>query len=93
MATYTDLEREVGKYTTKYKDESKSKQSLMDGCHVLNVYLLPTLVVLLYKSKISFFGALNFPVSFLTKLRKQRHKNTVYLHISERMLCRKCSSV
>ena len=89
MAIYTDLEREVGKYTTKYKDESKSKQSLMD------VFLLPTLVVLLYKSKISFFGALNFPVSFLTKLRKQRHKNTVYLHISERMLCRKikCSSV
>ena len=90
MATYTDLEREVGKYTTRYKDESKSKQSLMDGCHALNVF---TLVVLLSKSKISFFGALNFPVSFLTKLRKQRHKNTVYLHISERMLCRKCSSV
>ena len=67
MATYTDLEREVGKYTTRYKDESKSKQSLMDGCHVLNVFLLPTLVLLLYKSKISFFESIKFSCQFPNK--------------------------
>ena len=67
MATYTDLEREVGKYTTRYKDESKSKQSLMDGCHVLNVFLLPTLEVLLYKSKISFFESIKFSCQFPNK--------------------------